>query len=143
MDRESAHTYTHLFMRLYSQWKTAFPYTVYIYMHTQTHTHTQVKDKMCPKLHALSTMLSTMIDLEDSRAKKRITIQPGIDPELDDKKLRFEGISDFLCKIAQVCDYHCHMCVCVCIQVILVSILHVTKRSCNLQLQFEGIPYSV
>lgn len=60
----------------------------------------KVKDEICPRLHDLEVMLSSMIDFPESANRKRLSIQEGICDDLDELKRQFEGLSNFLHTVA-------------------------------------------
>ncbi|XP_063794138.1 mutS protein homolog 5 isoform X2 [Pseudophryne corroboree] len=47
-------------------------------------------------LHYIASVISKVVDFEESQIQKRFCIKPYVDPAVDDKKRRMQGLPDFL-----------------------------------------------
>ncbi|XP_068180642.1 mutS protein homolog 5 isoform X2 [Antennarius striatus] len=52
-------------------------------------------------LHYIASLINRVVDFEASIAENRFTIKPNVDPEIDEKKRRMMGLSDFLTDVAR------------------------------------------
>ncbi|XP_044162334.1 mutS protein homolog 5 isoform X2 [Bufo gargarizans] len=52
-------------------------------------------------LHYIASIISKVVDFEESLREKRFCIKPQIDPTVDDKKRRLQGLPDFLTEVAR------------------------------------------
>ncbi|KAG9468508.1 hypothetical protein GDO78_022581, partial [Eleutherodactylus coqui] len=52
-------------------------------------------------LQYIASVISKVVDFEESLREKRFCIKPHVDPTVDDKKCRLQGLSDFLTKVAR------------------------------------------
>ncbi|XP_075692441.1 mutS protein homolog 5 [Rhinoderma darwinii] len=52
-------------------------------------------------LHYIASVISKVVDFEESLREKRFCIKPQVDPTVDDKKRRLQGLSDFLTEVAR------------------------------------------
>ncbi|KAM4019489.1 mutS protein homolog 5 isoform 1-T4 [Anomaloglossus baeobatrachus] len=51
-------------------------------------------------LHYIASIISKVVDFEESVREKRFCIKPQVDPTVDDKKRRMQGLPDFLTDVA-------------------------------------------
>ncbi|CAH2314353.1 mutS homolog 5 [Pelobates cultripes] len=52
-------------------------------------------------LHYIASIISKVVDFEESLTEKRFCIKPFVDPAVDEKKRRLHGLSDFLTEVAR------------------------------------------
>ncbi|XP_053330075.1 mutS protein homolog 5 [Spea bombifrons] len=52
-------------------------------------------------LRYIASIISKVVDFEESLAEKRFCIKPFVDPAVDEKKRRLQGLSDFLTEVAR------------------------------------------
>ncbi|KAM3912213.1 mutS protein homolog 5 [Leptodactylus fuscus] len=52
-------------------------------------------------LHYIATIISKVVDFEESAREKRFCVKAQIDPVIDDKKRRLQGLPDFLTEVAR------------------------------------------
>ncbi|KAG8552844.1 hypothetical protein GDO81_003107 [Engystomops pustulosus] len=52
-------------------------------------------------LHYIACIISKVVDFEESVREKRFSIKPQVDPTVDDKKRRMQGLSDLLTEVAR------------------------------------------
>ncbi|XP_073494106.1 mutS protein homolog 5 [Phyllobates terribilis] len=51
-------------------------------------------------LHYIASVISKVVDFEESVREKRFCVKPQVDPTIDDKKRRMQGLPDFLTDVA-------------------------------------------
>ncbi|XP_069491251.1 mutS protein homolog 5 isoform X1 [Ambystoma mexicanum] len=52
-------------------------------------------------LNYIASLISKVVDFEESLTENRFTVKPGIDPAIDEKKRKLMGLSDFLTEVAR------------------------------------------
>ncbi|XP_075042697.1 mutS protein homolog 5 isoform X2 [Mixophyes fleayi] len=52
-------------------------------------------------LHYIASVISKVVDFEESQTEKRFCIKPYVDPTVDDKKRQLRGLPDFLTEVAR------------------------------------------
>ncbi|XP_078502157.1 mutS protein homolog 5 isoform X3 [Lissotriton helveticus] len=52
-------------------------------------------------LNYIASLISKVVDFEESLSENRFTVKPGIDPAIDEKKRKLVGLSDFLTEVAR------------------------------------------
>ncbi|XP_069611550.1 mutS protein homolog 5 [Ranitomeya imitator] len=51
-------------------------------------------------LHYIASLISKVVDFEESTREKRFCVKPQVDPTIDEKKRRMQGLPDFLTDVA-------------------------------------------
>ncbi|XP_032221965.2 mutS protein homolog 5 isoform X2 [Nematostella vectensis] len=52
-------------------------------------------------LHNIASLINTIIDFDDSTEQNRFVVKPGVDPALDERKRTYNGLPDFMTKVAR------------------------------------------
>ncbi|XP_046851108.1 mutS protein homolog 5-like [Xenia sp. Carnegie-2017] len=52
-------------------------------------------------LQRIASLIDKIVDFEDSTQQKRFIVNPGVDEHLDEKKRTYNGLPDFMTKVAQ------------------------------------------
>ncbi|KAM4696206.1 mutS protein homolog 5 [Rhinophrynus dorsalis] len=52
-------------------------------------------------LHYIASLISKVVDFDESLSEKRFCIKPYVDPAVDEKKRQLQGLSDFLTEVAR------------------------------------------
>ncbi|ESO92536.1 hypothetical protein LOTGIDRAFT_233005 [Lottia gigantea] len=52
-------------------------------------------------LHRIATLISKIIDFDESVTQSRFVVKPNVDAELDEKKRTYNGLPDFMTKVAR------------------------------------------
>ncbi|XP_073227555.1 mutS protein homolog 5-like isoform X2 [Porites lutea] len=52
-------------------------------------------------LHGIGSLISKIIDFDESTEQNRFVVKPGVDPSLDEKKRTYNGLPDFMTKVAR------------------------------------------
>ncbi|XP_066516278.1 mutS protein homolog 5 isoform X2 [Hoplias malabaricus] len=61
----------------------------------------EISKEFLDDLLYIATLISKVVDFEDSIAENRFSIKPNVDPVIDEKKRRMMGLSDFLTDVAR------------------------------------------
>ncbi|KAM9852103.1 mutS protein homolog 5 [Aulostomus maculatus] len=60
-----------------------------------------ISERFSDDLQHIASLISRIVDFEASIAESRFTIKPNVDPAIDEKKRRMNGLSDFLTDVAR------------------------------------------
>ncbi|XP_028412976.1 mutS protein homolog 5-like isoform X1 [Dendronephthya gigantea] len=52
-------------------------------------------------LHRIASLINKIVDFDDSTSQNRFVVKPGVDENLDEKKRTYNGLPDFMTKVAQ------------------------------------------
>ncbi|KAI8509953.1 mutS protein [Branchiostoma belcheri] len=52
-------------------------------------------------LHRIATLIHKIVDFEESTVHNRLVVKPHVDPELDEKKRTYNGLPDFMTRVAR------------------------------------------
>ncbi|KAK6178854.1 hypothetical protein SNE40_011344 [Patella caerulea] len=52
-------------------------------------------------LHRIATLISKIIDFDESSTQSRFVVRPNVDADLDEKKRTYNGLPDFMTKVAR------------------------------------------
>ena len=55
---------------------------------------------------AIGDVINRTVDFEQSKSRNRLSIKPGLDPQLDELKRRYDGVSSFLTKVVDDSSRH-------------------------------------
>nr|XP_023658277.1 mutS protein homolog 5 [Paramormyrops kingsleyae] len=61
----------------------------------------EISESFTEDLYCIASLISKVVDFEGSLAENRFTVKPNVDPEIDEKKRRMMGLSDFLTQVAR------------------------------------------
>ncbi|XP_056396503.1 mutS protein homolog 5 isoform X2 [Hyla sarda] len=61
----------------------------------------RVSSAFSSDLHYIANIISKVVDFEESVREKRFCIKPEVDPTVDEKKRRLQGLPDFLTEVAR------------------------------------------
>ncbi|XP_074643458.1 mutS protein homolog 5-like [Tubulanus polymorphus] len=58
-------------------------------------------DTFTEELNQIASLINKIVDFEESAAQNRFIVKPNIDPELDERKRTYNGLPDFMTKVAR------------------------------------------
>jgi len=61
----------------------------------------KVTTSFTDELHGIGSLISKIIDFDESTEQNRFVVKPGVDPALDEKKRTYNGLPDFMTKVAR------------------------------------------
>lgn len=70
----------------------AQPQTVHIFR--------RISEAFRDDLHRIANLINKIVDFEESKVVGRFVVKPNVDAELDDKKRTYNGLPDFMTKLA-------------------------------------------
>lgn len=70
----------------------AQPQTVHIFR--------RISEAFKDDLHRIANLINKIVDFEESKVVGRFVVKPNVDAELDDKKRTYNGLPDFMTKLA-------------------------------------------
>ncbi|KXJ15947.1 MutS protein-like 5 [Exaiptasia diaphana] len=62
---------------------------------------TKVKDHFTHDLPRIASLINKIVDFDESVEQNRFVVKPGVDPVLDEKKRTYNGLPDFMTKVAR------------------------------------------
>ncbi|KAK3747589.1 hypothetical protein QZH41_015825 [Actinostola sp. cb2023] len=62
---------------------------------------TKVKDHFTHDLPRIANLINKIVDFDESGEQNRFVVKPGVDPVLDEKKRTYNGLPDFMTKVAR------------------------------------------
>ncbi|XP_031553158.1 mutS protein homolog 5-like [Actinia tenebrosa] len=62
---------------------------------------TKIKDHFTHELPRVADLINKIVDFEESAEQNRFVVKPGVDPVLDEKKRTYNGLPDFMTKVAR------------------------------------------
>ncbi|KAK2556631.1 MutS protein-like protein 5 [Acropora cervicornis] len=60
-----------------------------------------ITTKFTDELHGIGSLISKIIDFDESTEQNRFVVKPRVDPALDEKKRTYNGLPDFMTKVAR------------------------------------------
>lgn len=61
----------------------------------------RITTKFTDELHGIGSLISKIIDFDESTEQNRFVVKPRVDPTLDEKKRTYNGLPDFMTKVAR------------------------------------------
>ncbi|XP_029213276.2 mutS protein homolog 5-like isoform X3 [Acropora millepora] len=61
----------------------------------------RITTKFTDELHGIGSLISKIIDFDESTEQNRFVVKPRVDPALDEKKRTYNGLPDFMTKVAR------------------------------------------
>lgn len=61
----------------------------------------KITQEFSEDLHRIASLVDKIVDFDDSVAQNRFVVKPGVDESLDEKKRTYNGLPDFMTKVAQ------------------------------------------
>ncbi|XP_060085682.1 mutS protein homolog 5-like [Ylistrum balloti] len=61
----------------------------------------KISDNFSEDLHRIATLISKIVDFEESNSQGRFVVKCGVDSELDERKRTYNGLPDFMTKVAK------------------------------------------
>ncbi|XP_078658061.1 mutS protein homolog 5-like isoform X1 [Branchiostoma floridae x Branchiostoma belcheri] len=65
------------------------------------HIFNRVSRSFSDDLHRIATLIHKIVDFEESTVHNRLVVKPHVDPELDEKKRTYNGLPDFMTRVAR------------------------------------------
>ncbi|KAL4646817.1 hypothetical protein GN956_G9558 [Arapaima gigas] len=65
------------------------------------HLFQEISEGFTDDLYYIASLISKVVDFENSSAENRFMVKPNVDPAIDEKKRSMMGLSDFLTKVAR------------------------------------------
>lgn len=64
------------------------------------HNFRRISEAFRDDLHRIANLINKIVDFEESKVVGRFVVKPNVDAELDDKKRTYNGLPDFMTKLA-------------------------------------------
>ncbi|XP_066299080.1 mutS protein homolog 5-like [Branchiostoma lanceolatum] len=65
------------------------------------HIFNRISQRFSDDLHRIATLIHKIVDFEESTVHNRLVVKPHVDPELDEKKRTYNGLPDFMTRVAR------------------------------------------
>ncbi|XP_035698854.1 mutS protein homolog 5-like [Branchiostoma floridae] len=65
------------------------------------HIFNRISRQFSDDLHRIATLIHKIVDFEESTVHNRLVVKPHVDPELDEKKRTYNGLPDFMTRVAR------------------------------------------